>query len=74
VRVWWAPDGRVGIDATGKGAGRGAYVCRGPACWGARGLFRRLENALKTEFADSDRDRLAAFAAHVTAHGAGDGG
>lgn len=52
VRVVHTPADRVEADATGKKAGRGAYLCRARECWeivlSARG---RLEHALKLEVA-----------------------
>jgi predicted RNA-binding protein YlxR (DUF448 family) len=32
IRVLRSPDGEVSIDSTGKGAGRGAYLCRKASC------------------------------------------
>ncbi len=46
MRVVRSPDGTTGLDATGKAAGRGAYVCRDGACLdravGRGGLARAL--------------------------------
>ncbi len=32
IRVVRAPDGAISLDARGKAAGRGAYLCPSPAC------------------------------------------
>lgn len=32
ARVVLSPDGGISIDVTGKATGRGAYVCKDPAC------------------------------------------
>jgi uncharacterized protein len=32
LRIVRAPDGSVGLDAAGRSAGRGAYVCRDLSC------------------------------------------
>ncbi len=32
IRVLRSPDVEVSIDSTGKGAGRGAYLCRKASC------------------------------------------
>ncbi len=46
VRVVRAPDGTVDFDASGKAAGRGAYLCADGACWGTALKRRSLERAL----------------------------
>lgn len=56
VRVARTPDG-VKIDPTGKAPGRGAYVHDRRSCWEAA-LRGPLENALKTQFAPSERETL----------------
>ncbi len=42
-----APDGSITVDASGRAPGRGAYLCRTPACWDAAGRRRAIEHALK---------------------------
>ena len=32
LRISRGPDGAIGLDATGRSAGRGAYVCDEPQC------------------------------------------
>ena len=58
VRVVRTVDG-VQIDATGKLAGRGAYLHQTRACW-KRGLKGALARALKTELNPDDYERLTA--------------
>jgi len=41
--------GHVTVDATGKRAGRGAYLCRATACWDQALKRRGLERALRVE-------------------------
>jgi predicted RNA-binding protein YlxR (DUF448 family) len=41
--------GHVTVDATGKRAGRGAYLCRATACWDHALKRRGLERALRVE-------------------------
>jgi predicted RNA-binding protein YlxR (DUF448 family) len=48
VRVVRTPVAGVQVDASGKMAGRGAYLCRNKACWEQAGLGQRLGQALKT--------------------------
>lgn len=59
IRVVRRPDGIV-IDATGKLAGRGAYLHDQRSCW-ERGLKGALANALKTELTEQDRTVLQQF-------------
>src|SRR3954452_4520233 len=54
VRIVRAPDGSVTIDAFGKRAGRGAYLCSTSECWDA-GLKRGvLSRALKIDAIPED--------------------
>ena len=65
IRLVRTVDGTVEIDATGKKAGRGAYLCRYRQCWDA-GLGRRaLDHALKIQLTQENRDALAKFAAQL---------
>jgi len=41
--------GHVTVDATGKRAGRGAYLCRATTCWDQALKRRGLERALRIE-------------------------
>jgi uncharacterized protein len=63
-----AIDGATGaevvVDATGKMAGRGAYLHNRKSCW-ERGLKGGLANALKTILTNEDRQRLEEFAASL---------
>ena len=54
----------VVVDATGKIAGRGAYLHNRKSCW-ERGLKGGLANALKTTLTNEDRQRLEEFAASL---------
>src|SRR5512142_1932693 len=66
VRIVHTEANRVEADATGKKAGRGAYLCRQRECWdqvlSSRG---HLEHALKLETPVDSQDlvRLREFAA-----------
>jgi hypothetical protein len=65
IRLVRLPEGGVEIDASGKKAGRGAYLCRFGECWDA-GLNRRvLDHALKTQLTAENRQALATFAAQL---------
>lgn len=72
VRVCRGPDGQVAVDMTGKGPGRGAYVCRRSSCWAAKGLAGRLGAALGVSLTDADRMRMAESAGALVSDGATD--
>lgn len=56
-------EGRVAVDATGKRAGRGAYLCAERGCWEAALKRKAIERALKIESLDpADRQALHDFA------------
>jgi predicted RNA-binding protein YlxR (DUF448 family) len=55
----------VAVDVTGKGAGRGAYVCRIKTCWEREDLCECVGRALKTTLTGEDRDVLAVCAADM---------
>lgn len=59
IRLVRTPAG-VQVDATGKLAGRGAYLHDRRSCW-ERGLQGALAHALKVELSPEDRERLQAF-------------
>ena len=54
-------EGRVEVDATGKKAGRGAYLCRSKRCWELALKKKALEHALQTSISPEDREGLTAF-------------
>ncbi len=59
IRLVRTADG-VQVDATGKLAGRGAYLHDRRECW-ERGMKGALAHALKTTFTTDDRSRLEEF-------------
>lgn len=59
VRIVCGPEQRVEADATGKKAGRGAYLCRQLECWDeALSEPLRLQQALKMERRISEEDLI----------------
>ena len=50
------------IDATGKKAGRGAYLCRSVQCWEIGLKGNRIEQALKVTLSEANREGLRRFA------------
>jgi predicted RNA-binding protein YlxR (DUF448 family) len=61
VRVVRAPTGAVAVDPTGKGAGRGAYLCRQPECWTTALRRGALARALRVSLSEDDRAALESF-------------
>jgi predicted RNA-binding protein YlxR (DUF448 family) len=63
TRLVRGPDGHVSLDATGRTAGRGAYLCSQRQCW-ERALGRAdvLGRALKVSVPPDDRAALMASA------------
>ena len=52
VRVVRSPEGEISLDFTGKKPGRGAYLCKDPACLKKARRARRLEQNLETAIPD----------------------
>jgi uncharacterized protein len=63
IRLVRTADG-VKVDATGKAAGRGAYLHNLRSCW-ERGMKGALSHALKTELSGQDRQTLEEFLASL---------
>ncbi len=62
LRLVRTPDGVV-VDPTGKLPGRGAYLHPDRRCWQAVLRGNRLEQALRTNLSDANRQALLAFMA-----------
>jgi hypothetical protein len=67
VRVVRTDSGSVIVDATGKKAGRGAYLCQDPTCWESSLKRGRLEHALRTRIPTETREALRAQASRMVA-------
>jgi len=63
VRLARRADGAVIIDPSGKGPGRGAYLCTARGCWTDARLAQRLGRALKVQVTGACLAELADFAA-----------
>jgi hypothetical protein len=68
VRVVRAPDGTLAVDPSGKRSGRGAYVCRNPAC-AERGVKGRLQHVLEVPVSAELAEALKLFVEHEAARG-----
>jgi len=68
------PDGHVALDASGRIAGRGAYLCADGSCWASalrRGTISRalgvpLPTELRAQLASGPRDAGQAGSANAT--------
>lgn len=63
LRIVRTPDGQVLLDATGKRAGRGAYLCAKLSCWENALKRKRLEQAFEVTLSSADEAALQAFIA-----------
>ncbi|MBI2870069.1 MAG: YlxR family protein [Chloroflexi bacterium] len=61
VRIVRTPAGAVEIDAGGRKAGRGAYLCPAPVCWDAALKGSRLEHALRGSLSPQDRQDILRY-------------
>jgi len=61
IRLVRTSDGSVEVDAGGKKAGRGAYLCRARECWEIGLKGSRLEHTLRTSLAQDNRERLIRY-------------
>jgi predicted RNA-binding protein YlxR (DUF448 family) len=49
------------VDSSGKQNGRGTYLCEDPACWEKAIKTRLLDQALRAEISQTDKERLAEY-------------
>ena len=61
LRLVRLAEGGVAVDASGRTAGRGAYLCTSRQCWEAGINAGRLEHSLKTTLSPQNRDELIDF-------------
>ena len=58
IRLVRISDGSIEVDAGGKRAGRGAYLCQAQDCWEIGLKGRQLERALRTTLTQDNRELL----------------
>lgn len=58
LRIVKSADGNIFIDETGKGQGRGAYLCRCEKCAIELKKRRRLDKQFKTKVSDEIYDSI----------------
>ncbi len=61
IRLVRISDGIVEVDTGGKKAGRGAYLCQAPECWGVGLKGGRLEYALRATLTPDNREQLIKY-------------
>ena len=69
IRVVRAPDGAISLDARGKAAGRGAYLCGRPECLKKARKSRAIERALSVTVPETVYDQLEQQMEQEGAHG-----
>src|SRR5438445_5617919 len=67
LRVVRTLDGHIELDASGKKAGRGAYLCAKLSCWETALKRKRLEQEFEVALLEEDRAELNAFIATLPA-------
>jgi predicted RNA-binding protein YlxR (DUF448 family) len=60
VRILRTPEGEITLDLTGKKSGRGAYLCKNPACLKKLRKSRRAEANLGVAIPEEVWDALEA--------------
>lgn len=59
VRLVYSAEKNIELDTKCKKQGRGAYLCRLPECWQIGLKGNKLERALRAEFTQGYREKLA---------------
>lgn len=60
IRILRTPEGEITLDTTGKKSGRGAYICKDPACLKKLRRNRRAEQNLGVSIPEEVWDALEA--------------
>ena len=60
IRILRTPEGEITLDFTGKKSGRGAYICKDPACLKKLRKNRRAESNLGVSIPEEVWDALEA--------------
>ena len=60
VRILRTPEGEITLDLTGKKSGRGAYICKNPACLKKLRKNHRAESNLGVSIPEEVWDALEA--------------
>ena len=73
IRVVRTAEGEISFDATGRKAGRGAYLCCNEACLARARKRKSLERAFSAAIPADVYERLAAEIADIAPEAADDG-
>lgn len=65
LRIGRTAEGAIQIDSSGRGPGRGAYICPNSACWEQALRGNKLEHALRATVTEEQRERLAQYATQL---------
>ena len=58
IRVLRTPEGEICIDFHGKKSGRGAYICKNPACLKKARKSRRIESSLECAISEELYEKM----------------
>ena len=58
IRVLRTPEGQVVLDLTGKRSGRGAYICKNPACLKKARKSKRIETSLDCHISEELYEKM----------------
>jgi predicted RNA-binding protein YlxR (DUF448 family) len=61
IRLVRTSGGSVEVDAGGRRAGRGAYLCGARECWEIGLKGNRLEHVLRTSLTQDNREQLIRY-------------
>ena len=61
IRLVRISDGNIEVDAGGRKAGRGAYLCPAWECWENGLRCGRLEHTLRTRLSQDNREQLIQY-------------
>ncbi|MEA1959448.1 MAG: YlxR family protein [Chloroflexota bacterium] len=61
IRIVGTDSDGVVIDATGRRAGRGVYLCKSRSCWESGLKKDRLDRSLRTKISAEGRQELARY-------------
>ena len=57
-RVVRSPEGEIFLDKVGKASGRGAYICKNPACLKKARKSRRIETSLDCHISEELYEKM----------------
>ncbi|MBN1485015.1 MAG: YlxR family protein [Chloroflexia bacterium] len=69
IRILRTPEGELKIDSSGRGSGRGAYLCPTPRCWELALKRRALNRALRLVLTPAEVAHLREYAQSLPAAG-----